>query len=315
MTSTPEERLSRVVSLVAELSRDDGAVDGISFEELADRFGTTVSAIASDVRALTSLGESAADDWLLSLHLWQEGDRLAGRSQGPFRRPIRLTGEEVLALRVGLAADPTAAERLSPDLRRTLLGEDTEGNGEEAPTIALARANGDGAAVQSLLLDAIHWGRRVQVRYLTPADGEPRERTVHPYRLLEDRGFVYLSAWCEAGEGWRRFRLDRVVEASLRDDEFQRRSDEEVGREAEAVYQEPEQGAVEEVRVRFSPEVSRWIAERHPHGERGEDGSLTVTYRVASPHWLVRHVLQYGDAAEVVGPEPYREAITAAAGS
>ena len=59
------DRLNRVVSLVAELSRDGGSTDGISFADLARRFGTTESAIASDVRALTSLGESAADDWLL----------------------------------------------------------------------------------------------------------------------------------------------------------------------------------------------------------------------------------------------------------
>jgi len=55
------------------------------------------------------------------------------------------------------------------------------------------------------------------------------------------------------------------------------------------------------------------MEERHPDAQQGEDGSLTVTYRVASPDWLVRHVLQYGDAAEVVGPEGYREAVVAAA--
>jgi len=47
---------------------------------------------------------------------------------------------------------------------------------------------------------------------------------------------------------------------------------------------------------------------------RDDDGGLTVTYRVASPHWLVRHVLQYGDAAEVIGPEGYRDAVAAAVG-
>ncbi len=309
---TAPERLNRIVSLVAELSRDGGSADGISFAELARRFGTTESAIAADVRALTSLGESAADDWLLSLHLWQEGDRLAGTSLGPFRRPIRLTPEEVLAIRVGLAADPKAAERLSPDLRQALLA---GGDDDDAPpAVAVDRASLDADAIRGLLLDAVHLGRRVGIRYLTPGDGEPHQRTVHPYRVLEDRGWVYLSAWCEAGEGWRRFRLDRIVEAELDDAGFDRRPEEEVSREAEAVFREPDGKAVDDVRVRFDPAVARWLEERYPDGVSDEDGGLTVTYRVASPHWLVRHVLQYGDAAEVMGPEGYREAVVAAAG-
>lgn len=310
---TAPERLNRIVSLVAELSRDGGSADGISFAELARRFGTTESAIAADVRALTSLGESAADDWLLSLHLWQEGDRLAGTSLGPFRRPIRLMPEEVLAIRVGLAADPKAAERLSPELRRVLLG--TGGDGDAPAAVAVDRARFDADAIRGLLLDAVHLGRRVGIRYLTPGDGEPHQRTVHPYRVLEDRGWVYLSAWCEAAEGWRRFRLDRIMEAELDDIGFERRPDEEVTHEAKAVFREPDTGAVDDVRVRFEPAVARWLEERHPDAVRDDDGGLTVTYRVASPHWLVRHVLQYGDAAEVVGPEAYREAVAAAVDS
>jgi len=251
---TAPERLNRIVSLIAELSRDGGSTDGIALADLAERFDTTESAIAADVRVLTSLCESAADDWLLSLQLWQEGDRLAGASMGPFRRPIRLTPEELLAIRVGLAADPRDAARLSPGLRRILLekGDGDGGDGGDAPVpVAVERARFDGDAVRGLLLDAIRLGRRVCIRYLTPGEGEPRRRTVHPYRVLQDQGFVYLSAWCEAGEGWRRFRLDRVLEAELEDGTFERRPRDEVIHEAEAVFREPDTGAVDEVRVRF----------------------------------------------------------------
>ncbi len=31
-----------------------------------------------------------------------------------------------------------------------------------------------------------------------------------------------------------------------------------------------------------------------------DDGSLTVTYQVSDPHWIVWHVLQYGAEAEVL---------------
>jgi len=312
--TTATERLNRIVSLVAELSRDGGSTNGISFAELAVSFGTTESAIASDVRALTSLGESAADDWLLSLHLWQDGDRLAGTSIGPFRRPIRLTPEELLAIRVGLAADPQSAERLSPELRRVLVENGNDGDGDAPVTVAIDRARFDGNAICGLLLDAVHLGRCVDIRYLTPGDGEPHRRTVHPYRVLKDRGFVYLSAWCEAKEGWRRFRLDRILEAAMDGVKFQRRPEEEVLREAEAVFRKPDSKGVNEVKVRFAPGVARWLKERYPGGIGDDEGGLIVSYPVASPHWFLRHVLQYGDAAEVIEPEPYRVAVAAAVG-
>ena len=64
-------------------------------------------------------------------------------------------------------------------------------------------------------------------------------------------------------------------------------------------------GQETEVRVRYSPKIARWIAERE-EGEWDTSGGLTVTHRVADPHWIVRHVLQYGADAEVLEPEEVR---------
>jgi predicted DNA-binding transcriptional regulator YafY len=53
-------------------------------------------------------------------------------------------------------------------------------------------------------------------------------------------------------------------------------------------------------RVRYSPRVARWVAERVAC-ERLSDGSVVVEHRVADPQWLWRHVLMYGGEARVVG--------------
>jgi predicted DNA-binding transcriptional regulator YafY len=37
-----------------------------------------------------------------------------------------------------------------------------------------------------------------------------------------------------------------------------------------------------------------------------EDGSVTLTWTVSDPHWAVRHVLMYGEEAEVVEPGEIR---------
>ena len=61
------------------------------------------------------------------------------------------------------------------------------------------------------------------------------------------------------------------------------------------------------VRVRFTPAVARWLAERYPEGRALPGGGLEVEFDVLDPHWLVRHVLQYGADAEVIEPAAVRE--------
>ena len=55
------------------------------------------------------------------------------------------------------------------------------------------------------------------------------------------------------------------------------------------------------IKVRYSPRIARWIAEREGV-ECAGDGSLTLEHPLADAEWGVRHVLQYGPDAEVIEP-------------
>ena len=43
-----------------------------------------------------------------------------------------------------------------------------------------------------------------------------------------------------------------------------------------------------------------------------EDGTLTMEHPLADPHWVIRHVLQYGPDAEVLEPPAMRRAVAEA---
>ena len=60
------------------------------------------------------------------------------------------------------------------------------------------------------------------------------------------------------------------------------------------------------MRVRYSPRIARWIAEREGV-EPDADGSLTMEHPLADVQWGVRHALQYGPDAEVLEPAEVRE--------
>jgi proteasome accessory factor C len=146
--------------------------------------------------------------------------------------------------------------------------------------------------------------RKVALSYMKGSSTTPDERTIRPYSLAFASGAWYVIAFCERTEGLRVFRVDRVVSAEWAEGEFDVPSDFSPG----AIVAEGRAfsgDAAESVRIRYSPKVARWVAEREGL-ELAKDGSLEVEHPLADPEWAVRHVLQYGGEAEVVGPEAVR---------
>jgi predicted DNA-binding transcriptional regulator YafY len=293
---TSSEQLNRIVGLVSELTKKarQGS-ESTALDDLAQRFGATRSQIQSDIRALTLLGDDPDADWMLSLSVYQEGDRVSLSSGGPFQRPIRFTGEELVAIQLGLAATDAADNSLSIGLARVL-------QTAERVTHALAGRGRVVPSVNNLMREAINDRRKAELKYAGERSLGGVNRVIHPYQLLEQQGQTYVVAWCELAQGWRHFRADRVLDALLLDEHYAPRGDFVPAGDS---FSEPPEG-VTPVQVRFSPAIARWLRERYPAALPQSDGGVIVTYLVASPEWLVRHVLQYGAEAEVVAPASYR---------
>lgn len=156
---TAAEQLNRIVQLVAELTRREReARPPATLRELAARFGTTVAQIQSDIRTLTLLGDDPNADWLLSLRVSQEGETVRLSSAGPFRRPIRFTPDELLALKVGLATED-GGERLAQDLAVT--HEDVVSAGPAGPPL-IERLLASAASHRCVESSASRW--RIELR-------------------------------------------------------------------------------------------------------------------------------------------------------
>jgi proteasome accessory factor C len=118
---------------------------------------------------------------------------------------------------------------------------------------------------------------------------------------------LYVIAYCASGEGIRVFRMDRLEGAEVLDERFEPVpgfSPDEVLREGR-VFHAPGAGTM---RVRYSPRIARWIAEREGRVPAA-DGSLVLEHPLADREWAMRHVLQYGADAEVLSPVELREAM------
>lgn len=298
---TAQAQLTRIIQLVAELTRRERAgEDSPAIASLANTLGVSADQVAADLRTLTLLGEHADAEWLLSLSVWQQGDRVGVTSGGPFRRPLVLSPDERLAVQAALALDPDgenlAARFAGLWSRHPVAGESARA-GElvvDDPGQVIRRA----AAARE----------RIGMWYAGEGDTEAKEWTIEPHQIVEFRGRSYAVSWSEATRDWRHFRLDRVIAARSLEATFAPREDFQPVDQPEDLFRVDE-ARVERVEVRFSPRVARWVKERYPAWRLEPDGSVIVTMPATSEAWLVRRVLEYGAEAEVVAPERYREAV------
>jgi len=309
VSETASAQLNRIVSVVAELSRREAAGEGpLTLAEVAGAHGTTPEQVQRDLRTLTQASDEPDVEWLQSLAISQEGDRISVSSRGPFRRPIRFSADEILALQVALATEKGAAGLSSELANLVTLDESAARSYRVGPTTGAGEAD-----VADLARRATAEHRVLSILYAGERDRAGTARGIEPHQVVLAEGRTYVVAWCRHSGGWRNFRADRVIDAMLEQETFQPRGDFEPFTEGQAVFRAADD-AVDNVTVKFNPEIARWLEERYPDAQREPDGSVLVTFQVANPSWLVRHVLQYGPDAEVIAPAEYREAVWRAVG-
>ncbi|NIM71363.1 MAG: WYL domain-containing protein, partial [Xanthomonadales bacterium] len=70
-------------------------------------------------------------------------------------------------------------------------------------------------------------------------------------------------------------------------------------------------------RIRFTPEMSRWVADEEWHpdqaGAYDADGCWVLEVPFSDPRELAMDIMRYGPEAEVLEPESLRDAVRAAA--
>lgn len=292
------DRFNRIVSLIAELTRDERAGrHAPSLSALAERHGVSVKDLTADIRTLTMLGDHADADWLLSLRIWQQEDEVSITSAGPFRRPVRLSPEEQLAIQMALALDPHGAA-LASRLASLWAGESAD------PSAASAESQ------VSIIRRAAHEHITLELDYAGESERDVRTRRIQPHQLAELGVRTYIVGWAEDVGAWRHFRLDRVVAVRMTESHFEPRSDFEPMVKPRDAFRPS--GATDRVTVRFRAEVAPWVTEFYAEHRREEDGSVTVQFEATSSDWLVRRVLEFGCDAEVVSPANYRAAVARA---
>jgi proteasome accessory factor C len=308
MSETAAARLRRILLLIPRLG--DGKDHDIV--ELAREVGTDRETLVRDIETLFTRVDDPGG-FVPGVSVYYTGEKVSLKSNR-FLRPMRLTSSELGALELGLAM--LRAER-APDERKAVNGalERLRKAMVTLPADAVAGGQREGslpALENPATLAAVKRGlserRKLRIRYRSGSKMEASDRTVRPYALVVASGHWYLLAHCESKAEVVSFRLDRMEGVEQLEDAYdipttfsvdEHLNDRKVLRA----------GAPAKMRVRYSPRIARWIAEREG-AEPDADGSLTMEHPLLDVQWGVRHVLQYGPDAEVLEPSEVREEVT-----
>ena len=129
----------------------------------------------------------------------------------------------------------------------------------------------------------------LEIAYRGTDDEAPLKRCVEPLRIFSEDGHRYLQAYCRTSDGWRSFRVDRVVEARPLEETFSPRADAprpSIGLDA---------GARARIRLAANCPLPAWRGLRV--ADSGEDGSRIVSVPWTGSSWLPKHIVALmGDA-------------------
>lgn len=309
MADTAATQLKRLLTLIPRLA--DGEEHPIV--DVATIVGISPGQLIDDLQSLVERFD-APGGFVDGVQIYQDGKNVSVFTQH-FRRPMRLTMSELCALELGLAI--VRSERTAEDAGPTdralerLRGVITHVPGDEhlagLREASLEPTNGDPVHL-GVLREAVRGRRKVRLLYKKGGESQPKRRTICPYTLVYTSGMWYVVAHCERAKALRVFRLDRVVEAESGVETYDVPASFSVERVMEQAKAFIKDQPVEKLRVRYSPRIARWIAEREGK-ELAKDGSLEMEYPLADRAWAVRHVLQYGAEAEVLAPADVREMV------
>lgn len=157
---------------------------------------------------------------------------------------------------------------------------------------------------------AVLEGTALDIHYHARTRDRITRRRVHCARLVHYRANWYLLAWCEQARGLRLFALERIREISSTEQPAEiPATARELERFVSASFGIFSGEAQHWARIRFTPEMARWVAEETWHSDQigyWVDGHYELQVPYSDPTELLMEVLKYGAEAEVIAPEDLR---------
>jgi predicted DNA-binding transcriptional regulator YafY len=169
------------------------------------------------------------------------------------------------------------------------------------------------AKVFDTLAKAIGNKTSVEINYYTISRNATRQRVIDPYHLRHTQGAWYVIGYCHLRKDVRTFAVNQIREIKKLKEIFAVRADFSPEKFFEHSWGISEGGRLTKVVVKLDKAIARWFEDRKLHSSQqtkeNNDGSLTLTFKVAGTNEIKRWILSQGRYAKVTEPESLRREI------
>jgi len=294
-----ESRTSRLREIESQLLL---APEGLTALELAALLDVDRRTVYRDVDFLCGQG----------VPVWQENGRF-GINRSRYLASVRLSFQEAIALVLaGLLLSRTIDAR-NPHVIAALtklastLPQPLNAHLKRAAS-RIGQQHNDSGQVLALEAIAEGWGngKKVKIGYRSPRSGTLRQRIIAPYALEPTPSGIYVIGHDSWSDEIRTFKLDRLESATVTNEMFIIPDDFDLEARLATGWRIMAGDEVNEVRLRFSPDVLAQVSERQWHPsqtiEPMQDGGCLLIVHVAKPQEMKPWIRSWGAQVEVLAP-------------
>lgn len=305
MSARLSVRLARLLNMVPFFL----ANPGLSAAEAAEELGVSTQTLMADLNQLWMCGlPGYGPGDLIDLSFSEESIEVT--FSAGIDRPLRLTSTEATALLVALRSLTSMPGMVDPSAAQSAIAKIEDAAGSAAahvPRSSPTEQSDDAADLASaaVVRSALRQQHALDLTYYSASRDAVSERIVDPIRTVSIDGHSYLQAWCRRAEGVRLFRFDRIDRAVELDEPSTPPADAPQDDSFEIFNDDP---SLPQATLRIAPGFA-WVMDYYPMTQIGaeDDGSIVVTMRFATPAWMTRLTLGFGEGVRVLGPpELYR---------
>jgi proteasome accessory factor BC len=308
-SSIRPERFARLVTLAGMLIEAAKEDSRLAVSKVIDSLHVSKEELSDDIDLLNVVNFGGGT-YVLYAEL--KGDEIEVDAEpygDSFARPARLLPLEAKALvaAIDLFGDHLPQSGLLSARKKIVaaLGHDPSEEGLE-----IAASGGDDSAIARTVNDAIEARRVLAIHYYKENEDEFTKREIEPYRLANGPEGWYVASYDRRREDVRHFRLDRIKEATVTEEDFEPRPEvADIAAIEGGWLSEGQVPAAEVARVWVSPERARWAREEHTVVEELADGAVLIEVPYGSGDWLLREILKGAGELVVIEPDEAREMV------
>jgi len=285
---------------------------GVTVAEIARHFACSREEVEENLNRILMCGVPPylPDDYI---GYERDGDRVYLTLAAHMSRPVRLTLEEALGLRLLLQALPCSPRGRSPadTLFKKIESALSASEGGHFRRISRAFALAEPKRFSSGKFDALRRAVRdcgeIEAEYYSPSSERVAKHVVRPLGLLDHEGDWYLIAEGKRGDRII-LRLDRMKSVRRTGKSFEPPKDFDIAKYRMKEVYFPRREAIS-CRIKFAPRLAPWIEERYDRRRlrRQKDGGVVLSLKAASAAWLFRFLLKFGGDARLIEPKRLRK--------